>query len=304
MSAGKATYNEGVIADSIVDRLAARLDRVLAPPHSVLRPWIVDGYAAGYLDDRRTKRIARFGDVFDVAPDAIHFQATLDDPAARTRAIDAVARTLAAEGALTRWRDERYSVAVDVKAPALFEIERAAARFFGIATHAAHINATTTRDGETRMWIARRSLAKPIDPGLLDNLVGGGIAAGASIADTVVKEAWEEAGIAGDVASSARPTGFVRIFREQPDGILRETIHVHDLSLTPDFEPRNQDGEVAGCRLASIDEVAAWMGNDTGDDVVTADAALVIADWLIRNGHLRAARPAYRLLDRLRSATV
>ncbi len=138
----------------------------------------------------------------------------------------------------------------------MFEIERAAARFFGIATHAAHINATTTRNGETRMWIARRSATKPIDPGLLDNLVGGGIAAGASIADTVVKEAWEEAGIPADVASSARAAGFVRIFREQPDGMHRETIHVHDLSLPPDFEPRNQDGEVAGFRLASIDEVA------------------------------------------------
>lgn len=266
----------------------------------MLRPWIVDGYAAGYLDDRRARRIARFGDVFEVARAAIGLRASLDDPAARTRAIDGVARTLAAEGALTRWRNERYAVAAELTAPALFEIERAAARFFGIATHAAHVNATTTREGETRMWIARRSATKPIDPGLLDNLVGGGVAAGASVAETVVKEAWEEAGIPPEVASSARPAGFVRIFREQPDGIHRETIYVHDLSLPPDFEPRNEDGEVAGFRLASIDEIAPWLANDTGDDVVTADAALVIADWLMRHGYIPAAHPAYKKLGSLR----
>jgi len=39
----------------------------------------------------------------------------------------------------------------------------------------------------------------PIDPGMLDNLVGGGIAAGATVIDTVVREAWEEAGIRAEV---------------------------------------------------------------------------------------------------------
>jgi 8-oxo-dGTP pyrophosphatase MutT (NUDIX family) len=293
-----------VIADSIVDRLTARLDRALAPPRSSLRTWLVDGYAAGYLDDRRAQRIARFGDVFDVTEGGVRLHALLDHPAARTRAIDAVVRTLATEGELTRWRDERYAIAVELVAQPLFEIERAAARFFGIATHAAHINATTTRNGEICMWIARRSATKAIDPGLLDNLVGGGIAAGGSIAATIVKEAWEEAGIPDELASSAQPAGFVRIFREQPDGVHRETIYVHDLSLPPDFEPRNQDGEVAGFRLASIEEVAAWVGNEIGEDVVTGDAGLVIADWLMRHGHVPSAQPSYRKLDRLRGTNL
>ncbi len=43
------------------------------------------------------------------------------------------------------------------------------------------------------MWIARRSPTKPIDPGMLDNLVGGGLAAGLTVAQTLVKEGWEEA---------------------------------------------------------------------------------------------------------------
>ena len=73
-----------------------------------------------------------------------------------------------------------------------------------IRTYATHVNGTTRRDGSTVMWIARRSPRKAIDPGMLDNLVGGGIAAGATIEGTVVKEAWEEAGLASEVALKAR----------------------------------------------------------------------------------------------------
>ena len=289
-----------MIADSIVDRLAARLARALSPPRCRLRPWIVDGHAAGYLDDARSGRIAGFPGVFEVTADAIRFDRTLADPPARTRAVDDVAQTLAAEGALTRWRNERYAVAASLHATPLFEIERAAARYFGIATHAAHVNAVTGRDGGTLMWIARRSPMKPIDPGLLDNLVGGGIAAGASIADTVLKEAWEEAGIPVELAASAQPAGAVRIFREQPDGIQRETLHVHDLRLPPDFVPRSEDGEVAAYRLAPIEQVSFWIGNETGEDVVTADASLVIADWLLRHGHIPRTARAHPALLALR----
>ena len=289
-----------MIAESIVDRLAARLARALSPPRCRLRPWIVDGHAAGLLDDARAERIAGFRDVFEVTADDIRFHPALADPAARSHALEAVARALAAEGALTRWRNERYAVAASPDDAPLFEIERAAARYFGIATHAAHINAVTERDGDTLMWIARRSPTKPIDPGLLDNLVGGGMASGASIADTVIKEAWEEAGIPAELAASASPAGAVRIFREQPDGIHRETLHVHDLRLAADFVPRSEDGEVAAYRLAPIDQVSVWIGNDAGDDVVTADASLVIADWLLRHGHIPRTARAHPALLALR----
>ena len=292
-----------MIANAIVDRLTARLRIALAPPRSKLVPWIVDGIVAGCLDERRIRRLAAFVDVFVVNAEALRFRASGTAPE-RTRALDAVVRTLAAEGELSKWRDERYAVATELGAAPLFEIERAAARFFGIATYAAHVNATTTLDGETRMWIARRSPTKSIDPGLLDNLVGGGIAAGASIAATLLKEAWEEAGIPAGLASMAVPAGFVHIFREQPDGVQRETIHVHDLELPAGFEPRNQDGEVSAFRLAPVDEVVTWVGNATGDDVVTADAGLVIADWLLRHGRIRASSPAYAALSKLRTGPV
>ena len=288
-----------MLADAIVDRVAARLTMALAPPRTALVPFVVDGCDAGYLDATRAKRLEGFPDVFEVGGGAITLHRSLAASVTRTEALDRVARTLSGEGALTRWRDERYGI-VDRSGALLFELERAAARYFGIATHAAHVNGTTMRTGELRMWIARRSPTKPIDPGMLDNLVGGGVASGVSVADTVVKEAREEAGISRALSANAEHCGTVRIFRWQPDGLHRETVHVHDLDLPEDFVPRSEDGEVVDYRLAPIDDVARWIGETDGDDVVTADASLVVVDWLLRHGYVRRDSAAFAALNRMR----
>lgn len=298
-SAGKEPYNHRVIEDAILNRLVERLHDVLAPPALPLRPWVVDGHVAGYLDDARADMLARFDGVFEVAEAAVRFAPSIDSPEPRTAALETVTRSLATEHALTAWRDERYAVARTPADPPLFLIERAAARFFGIATEAAHVNGITVRDGRTRMWIARRSVCKPIDPGLLDSLVGGGVAAGTSVTGTVVKEAWEEAGIPNGLASRAAHAGGVRILRLQRDGLQRETLHVFDLELPPGFQPVNQDGEVAGFHLVSIEALAELMGNAEGPDVMTADAALVAADWLLRKPGLRWPVGTRERLERL-----
>jgi len=186
-----------------------------------------------------------------------------------------------------------------LSAPPLCLIERAAARFFGIRTYAAHVNGLVRGD-PTSMWLSRRSPDKPIDPGMLDNLVGGGIAAGASVAATMVREAWEEAGIPANISVTAAPAGEVRVCRSQPDGLQRETIFTHDLSLPAEFVPSNQDGEAVEHRLVSLSEAAALIANDRGPDVVTADASLVILDFLMRHGAVDPDSPTYRALDALR----
>ena len=73
--------------------------------------------------------------------------------------------------------------------------------------------------------------------------------------------------------------------------------------LKPAFTPRNEDGEVVDFRLASVAEVAEWIGDADGPHVVTADASLVIVDWLLRHGHVTPAHAAFAALDALRVAT-
>ena len=255
----------------------------------------------GYVDDARAERLARCGaEVFSVDADRVTLAATLRDEPARSEAIAAVAGALRAEGALPGWRDELYRVATRFDAPALLHIERGAARYFGVRTYAAHVNAIVHAARSTSMWLARRSMAKATDPGMLDNLVAGGIGAGLSIRDTVVKEAWEEAGIDAALAARARHTGTVHILRPLPDGLQRETVFVHDLVLPSQFQPVNQDGEVTECRRVDLRDAAATIAIDGEVDEVTVDASLVVLDFLIRNGDVPRDQPQFSGLDALR----
>src|ERR1700741_758079 len=117
-------------------RVAQRLQRVLAPPSRAYLPLRVQGETAGWVTFERARRLGGWPDYFLVGADAVDCAPSLATPAARTAVFAEVARTLAAEGALTAWRDERYGVAARPGGATVFEIERAAARYFGVHTSA------------------------------------------------------------------------------------------------------------------------------------------------------------------------
>ena len=283
-------------APATTARIAERLGRVLAPPARAYEPWIVENHVVGWIIPERVRRLCAWRELFRRTSRGVELSAELDTAASRTSALAGVARTLAQEGELTRWRDERYGVSPCAGAPALLQLERAAARYFGIHTFAAHANGLVGDDGRWRMWLARRSPTKPIDPGLLDNLVGGGIAADSDATATLVKEAFEEAGIPPELARCARSVGHVDISRDQPDGLQQETIHVYDLWLPADFTPQNQDGEATEHRLCEPDAVLSIL--ETND--VTADASLVTVDFLLRHRAIAVDDPSYESLSALR----
>jgi 8-oxo-dGTP pyrophosphatase MutT (NUDIX family) len=253
----------------------------------------------GWLDADRATHIKEFADVFAVNPDGITFVPALHDEPSRSVAMAHVAAALAAEGVLTKWRNELYAAAPTFGAPPWFRLERAAARYFGVHTWAVHINGVVSGQEEPRMWLARRSADKAIDPLRLDNLVGGGIAAGITLAETLAKEAWEESGISRPLASQSLPAGALHIWREQPDGLQSETIFVHDLWLPAKFVPANQDGEAIEHRLVAMNEAAQLIALPGGRDEVTADASLVVLDFLMRHGAIASTSPARTGLQQL-----
>ncbi len=258
----------------------------LAPPADTCVALRIDGATAGIVTADRVERLLQFKTVFRREGDALTLVCELDTEERRSAAITAVTRSLAAEGALTAWRNELYAARPSFAAPAWFHLERAAARYFGIHTYAAHANGLVATTRGTAMWIARRSPAKAIDPGMLDNLVGGGIAAGMGILDTLVKEAWEEAGVPPVLARAARATGSLSILREVPDGIQRETIYVHDLWLPAGFTPANQDGEACEHRCLDLRAIASLLAESSAPRAMTVDASLVALDCLVREGVL------------------
>ena len=281
----------------ILTAVARRLSRALTahprPAHAI----VVAGVRVGFVDASRRARLAGFREVFRAAADhALEIAPDLRDAVSRSAALDVVARTLAAEGALTRWRDERYAVARHFADAPLFTLERAAARYFGIQTYAAHGNGVQSTPTGPALWFARRSPSKPIDPGLLDNLVGGGIAAGESPDETLVREAWEEAGIDVTLARHARPAGALRVERAVVEGFQREVVFVYDLPLPDGFVPANQDGEAVEHRCVDTRQALRLIGHEDGPDRVTVDASFVVLDWLARHGALPVGTPVDGLL--------
>jgi 8-oxo-dGTP pyrophosphatase MutT (NUDIX family) len=284
-----------VIDGAILAAIEARLLRAGAVPEVGFRPFVAGGVSLGIIDDERVERLARF-DCFEVSADAVCLDARLATPDTRTKAIAEVSATLRSEGALPAWRDEAYAVAGTFGETPLFLLERGAARYFGVVTYAAHVNGIVRASETTRMWLARRSHDKAVDPGLLDNLVGGGIAATLRVDETVVKEAWEEAGISAPLARCAQPAGIVCSRRPMFDGLQREILFVHDLMLPPEFVPRNQDGEAIEHRLVTLDEAARTIAADSGDDEVTVESSLAVLDYLVRQGEIRPDQPRYARL--------
>jgi 8-oxo-dGTP pyrophosphatase MutT (NUDIX family) len=243
-------------------------------------PFLVAGVVVGWVRRDLVSHLDAYPAVFGIGEGGIALRDDVRGYAARTEAMARVAGSLAARGLLTKWRGETYEIGLAEGGKSIFRLERAAVRFFGFNAQAVHLNGLVRRGRETSMWIARRSHDKAIDPGMLDNLVGGGVASGLSVQQTLVKEAWEEAAIPSSLAGSALPVGTLRVCREVADGLHAEVIHVYDLALPHDFLPVNQDGEVAEFRRLSLAEVAREL---EGDAPYTIDAGLVAIDCIRRH---------------------
>lgn len=186
------------------------------------------------------------------------------------------------QGLVQAWRDEFYAVTCLRTGQRLARTERAASRFWGTLTLGAHANGyvADAQGRPTHLWIARRSPTKATDPGLLDNLIGGGVADGQTPLEALVREGWEEAGLTQAQMAAARAAGVIRLNRPIPEGHQLEDLHAFDLPLPPGLRPVNQDGEVAGFECLPVHEaVALARGTE-----MTVDAARVTLAFAARHG--------------------
>lgn len=245
------------------------------------RPLYLSAEQVGWIRESDVPLLARWPDVFEIDAVRVALAARFDtDADTRSAALGTVIGALAAQGCIRGWRDETYAIRNTFDGAPLAFIERAAARFFGTMTYAVHLNGIVKyADRAPQLWIARRSETKATDPGMLDNVVAGGIGWGFSIEETIVKECWEEAGIEAALAARAEAGRTVHVLQSLLEGTQAEQVFVYDLPLPDDFAPRNQDGEVGEHRLARIDEVARWIE----DGKMTVDASLATLDCMLRH---------------------
>ncbi len=188
---------------------------------------------------------------------------------------------LRADGLIVAWRDEPYPLR-DRSGGEHGIIERAASRFWGTLTLGAHCNGyvVDASGRPTHLWIARRSDTKPTDPGRLDNLIGGGVPAGQSPREALIREGGEEAGLEPQQMAGLLTGGLIDLECDIPEGRQHERLHVFDLELPAGLVPRNRDGEVAEHRLMTIAEALARVA--AGE--LTTDAALATLDFAVRRG--------------------
>ncbi|MEY4506073.1 MAG: hypothetical protein RL297_651 [Pseudomonadota bacterium] len=124
-------------------------------------------------------------------------------------------------------------------------VPRDLARYLGVHTHSVHVLGW---QGDA-CWVQERAANKAEDPGRLDTLVGGTVAWNEHPSATLVREAWEEAGLG--LRQLVNLTAFGPIELNKPSGDARgwgqtvETIHCYSAELEAGVEPLNQDGEVA-----------------------------------------------------------
>lgn len=196
-------------------------------------------------------------------------------PALLSQAWDALAERMRKGGFIPGWRNEAFAF-LDQQGHALFELERAAFRTFGLKSMASHINGFTE---DRQIWLGRRSENKHIDPGKLDNLSAGGISADETPWVCARRELWEEAGIPLAIAEGIQPAGRMEMRRATPPlGLHLESLFIYDLLIPSNVLPTNHDGEVAGFIAVSHGEAAARILADE----FTVDAALVTADFILR----------------------
>ncbi|MBS5904873.1 MAG: NUDIX domain-containing protein [Acetobacteraceae bacterium] len=184
-------------------------------------------------------------------------------------------------------------------APANAVVDRAAVAAFGILSQGAHLNGLVRRADGLHLWIGWRSRHKALAPGQMDNIVAGGVPAGLSPHDTLLKEAEEEARMPAALAARAKPVGRVSYVMDSPgEGLRRDILHCFDIELPEDFTPEPGDDEVERFELWPAARVLEAVRDG---DRVKFNVNLVLIDLFLREG--LAEDPDGRLrqgLDRFR----
>ena len=186
-----------------------------------------------------------------------------------------------ARAAGARFRDEDFDVREAAEGPALAVLDRGALPDFGVIGAGVHLNGLVKRQDGWHLWVGKRARDKKLDPGKLDHLVAGGVAAGMTPLQTLEKEGAEEASVPAELIREARQVTRLAYAMERPEGLRRDVIFAYDLILPEDFTPRPNDDEVEHFELWPIAR-ALEVARMTDDFKFNVN--LVLIDLFIRYG--------------------
>jgi 8-oxo-dGTP pyrophosphatase MutT (NUDIX family) len=180
-----------------------------------------------------------------------------------------------------RSRGEDFDVRAVVDGPVLAVLDRGALPDFGVIGVGVHLNGLVRRADGLHLWVAKRAADKKLDPGKFDNLVAGGVPAGLTPFETLVKEAEEEAALPVSLSAQAQLVGRFSYNMERTEGLRRDVVYAYDLDLPDSFVPQPADGEVESFSLWPLARVFEAVSE--GDEF-KFNVNLVLIDLFVRQG--------------------
>lgn len=139
-----------------------------------------------------------------------------------------------------------------------------------------------------RIWVPRRSAHLHTYPGMLDTTVAGGVAAGESPYENIIREGAEEASLPASLLhENLKSVGVLTYMAitsstspAEAGLVCPDVIYCYDLELPADVVPTPGDDEVETFQLMDVEEVKKAMLNEEFKD----NCSLVMLDFFIRHG--------------------
>lgn len=247
-----------------------------APDPAGMVPFRIGAARVGWLGADAARVLTFF-------PQHVHFDADGARLSARDRegALADLAAAMARAGIARKLRGELYDVREQPGGRVLARLDRGAVPAFGVRAEGVHLNGLVHRADGLHLWVATRARDKAVAPGQYDHIVAGGVPAGLTPEQTLLKEAEEEASIPAALAVRAVPVGRIAYAMAVEDGLRVDLLHCYDLALPEDFTPRPNDDEVEGFALWPIARV---MESACRSDDWKFNVPLVLIDLFLRHG--------------------
>ncbi|WP_203074675.1 NUDIX hydrolase [Falsiroseomonas ponticola] len=267
------------------ERHIAACNNIASPSHLIR--FRIGEEQVGWLGAELARALAFYPREFHFDDRGVALAGRLRAPGARSEALATAAKGLAGRGHLTL-RGEAFDVRATPDGPALAQMDRGALPAFGIMSQGVHVNGFVRRATGLHLWVGWRSRTKPVAPGQMDNVVAGGIPAGLSPAECLVKEAAEEASIPPELAGRAAFAGRVSYIMATAEGLRRDVLHCYDLELPEGFVPTPHDDEVERFELLPVEAVMRAVAET---EQVKFNVNLVLIDFFLRHGLIDPAAP-------------
>ncbi|UPY37042.1 DUF4743 domain-containing protein [Sediminicoccus sp. KRV36] len=263
-----------------------------APSPAHLLPFHFGAQQVGWVSPELARALTFLPRDFHFEGRGVAMAGRLRSAGQRSDALASAAQSLARQG-FGRLRGELFDIRAAAEGPVLGTLDRGMIPQFGVIGQGVHLNGLVRRADGLHIWVGVRARNKAVAPGALDNLVAGGIPAGLSAEETLLKEAEEEASLPPELAAQAKRTGRLSYIFTGEEGLRRDVLHVFDLDLPESFTPEPHDDEVERFELWPAPRLLEALRET---ESIKFNVNLVLMDLFLREGLIDPAGAEGRAL--------